>query len=193
MIDTSKEKKKCRYDIAFKSMNTQFETPHALDPSDKRPLPSSDRVSHVADRQTRLSASSYLPIPSLPLCNPLSIAPRLRRTPDIIPILDRDTLRLQIIANISIKTYTLGIHDVIIWLVEEEEKEEERTYHMIDLVNTNQSRRQFKHVIPQRNDNKLCVLGAFFDVGRYDRYLFVNQTLSAKVHTMHLQQVERKG
>ena len=39
---------------------------------------------------------------------------------------------------------------------------------MINLVNTDQARSQFKHVIPQRNDDELSVLGAFFDVTRHD-------------------------
>ena len=43
--------------------------------------------------------------------------------------------------------------------------------HMIDLVNSDQSLRELKHVVPQRDDNELCVLRALFDVGRYDRYL----------------------
>lgn len=39
---------------------------------------------------------------------------------------------------------------------------------MIDLVNADQPRGKFEHVVTQRNNNELRVLGAFFDVGGYD-------------------------
>ncbi len=46
---------------------------------------------------------------------------------------------------------------------------------MINLINPNQPTRQLKHVIPQRNDNELRVLGALLDVGGYDGDLFTTR------------------
>jgi hypothetical protein len=40
--------------------------------------------------------------------------------------------------------------------------------HMVDFVDTNQSFSEFEHVVPQTDDNKLCILGAFLDVARYN-------------------------
>ena len=47
---------------------------------------------------------------------------------------------------------------------------------MVNLVDTDQPLRQLKHVIAQRDDDELCVLGALFDVGGYDGYLFAVHT-----------------
>lgn len=44
---------------------------------------------------------------------------------------------------------------------------------MIHLIDPDQPLRQLKHVVPQRDDDELCVLGALFDVGRHDGYLFI--------------------
>lgn len=40
--------------------------------------------------------------------------------------------------------------------------------HMVDFVDTNQSFCEFEHVVPQADDNKLCILGAFLDVARHN-------------------------
>ena len=39
---------------------------------------------------------------------------------------------------------------------------------MINLIHPHQSRRQLKHVIPQRNNDELGVFRAFFNVRGYD-------------------------
>lgn len=46
---------------------------------------------------------------------------------------------------------------------------------MIDLVDPDQPLRKLKHVIAQRDDDELGILGTFFDVGGYDRDLHQNQ------------------
>lgn len=43
--------------------------------------------------------------------------------------------------------------------------------HMVDLVYSNQSTRELEHVVPQRDDDKLCVFGSFLDVRCYNRDL----------------------
>jgi hypothetical protein len=43
---------------------------------------------------------------------------------------------------------------------------------MIDFINPHQPLRELEHVIAQRDDDELCVLSAFFDVGCYDGDLF---------------------
>lgn len=42
------------------------------------------------------------------------------------------------------------------------------TYHVINLVYSNQPRRQLEHVVPQRDNNKLCILRPLLDVSRND-------------------------
>ena len=49
-----------------------------------------------------------------------------------------------------------------------EGREVDKTYHVIDLVYTDQSRGELEHVVAQRNDDELGVLGAFFDVSSND-------------------------
>ena len=44
--------------------------------------------------------------------------------------------------------------------------------HMVNLVHTHKSRRQLKHIISERDNDELGVLGAFFNVRGYDRDLF---------------------
>lgn len=51
--------------------------------------------------------------------------------------------------------------------------------HMIDLVHAHQPRRELEHVIPQRDNDELGVLGAFLDVARHNRHLFHSQSPSA--------------
>ena len=41
-------------------------------------------------------------------------------------------------------------------------------YHVIDLVYSDQPRRELKHLVTQRDDNKLRVLCALLDVTRND-------------------------
>ena len=38
------------------------------------------------------------------------------------------------------------------------------TYHMVDFVHTDESRRELEHVVPQGDDDKLGVLRPLFDV-----------------------------
>lgn len=45
------------------------------------------------------------------------------------------------------------------------------TYHVVDLVHANKTRRKLKHVVAQRDDNELSVLRALLDVARNDRHL----------------------
>ena len=49
-----------------------------------------------------------------------------------------------------------------------EVREVDKTCHVIDLVYTDQSRGELEHVVAQRNDDELGVLGAFFDVSSND-------------------------
>lgn len=42
------------------------------------------------------------------------------------------------------------------------------TYHVIDLVHADQSRGKLEHIVAQRDDDELGVLGAFFDVSSDD-------------------------
>jgi hypothetical protein len=43
-----------------------------------------------------------------------------------------------------------------------------KTYHVIDLVYTDQSRSKLEHIVAQRNNDELGVLGALFDVSSDD-------------------------
>lgn len=66
--------------------------------------------------------------------------------------------------------------------------------HMIDLVNANQPLRQFKHVIPQRNDDELSILRALFDVSRNDRHLddLVSECLARNErHSSYIPEIQR--
>jgi hypothetical protein len=47
----------------------------------------------------------------------------------------------------------------------------DQTYHVIDLVHADQPRRKLEHVVAQRNDDELGVLGALLDVSSDDRNL----------------------
>jgi hypothetical protein len=38
------------------------------------------------------------------------------------------------------------------------------SHHLVDFVNTNQTRGQFKHVVSEGDDNELRILGPFFDI-----------------------------
>ena len=58
---------------------------------------------------------------------------------------------------------------------------------MVDLINSDKPRSKLEHVVPQRNDDELCILRSLFDVGSNNRNLmFVSTAHSeAEVRNSH--------
>lgn len=78
--------------------------------------------------------------------------------------------------------HTLGLRGGQQWSTE---RIEGSPYHVVDFVHADQTRRKLEHVVAQRDDNKLGVLGALLDVARDNRYL---STLVLRSHEILLTQ-----